>query len=49
MAKNKLFNKYYVTTYPNTYIINSDGNIAFTSFGSLSYDRLKEEIEKVRN
>ena len=21
MAKNKLFNKYYVTTYPNTYII----------------------------
>ena len=49
MAKNKLFNKYYVTTYPNTYIINADGNIAFTSFGSLSYDRLKEEIEKVRN
>ena len=49
MAKNKFFNKYYVTTYPNTYIINSDGNIAFTSFGSLSYDRLKEEIEKVRN
>ena len=49
MAKNKLFNKYYVTTYPNTYIINSDGNITFTSFGSLSYDRLKEEIEKVRN
>ena len=49
MAKNKLFNKYYVTTYPNTYIINSDGNIAFTSFGSLSYDRLKEQIEKVRN
>ena len=47
MAKNKLFNKYYVTTYPNTYIINADGNIAFTSFGSLSYDRLKEEIEKV--
>ena len=49
MAKKKLFNKYYVTTYPNTYIINSDGNIAFTSFGSLSYDRLKEEIEKVKN
>lgn len=49
MAKNKLFNKYYVTTYPNTYIINSNGNIAFTGFGSLTYDDLKEEIEKVRN
>ena len=49
MAKNKLFNKYYVTTYPNTYIVNSNGNIAFTSFGSLTYDDLKEEIEKVRN
>ena len=41
-------NKYYVTTYPNTYIINSNGNIAFTSFGSMTYDTLKEEIEKVR-
>ena len=49
MAKNKLFIKYYITTYPNTYIINSNGNITFTSFGSLSYERLKEEIEKVRN
>ena len=48
MAKNKLFDKYYITTYPNTYIINSNGNIAFTSFGSMSYDSLKEEIEKVR-
>ena len=47
-ASNKLFNKYYVTTYPNTYIINSNGNIAFTSFGSMTYDTLKEEIEKVR-
>lgn len=49
MAKDKLFNKYYIITYPNTYIINTNGNIAFTSFGSLSYERLKEEIEKVRN
>ena len=49
MAKDKLFNKYYVTTYPNTYIINSNGNIAFTSFGSLTYEILKEEIEKVSN
>ena len=49
MAKDKLFNKYYVTTYPNTYIINSNGNIAFTSFGSLIYENLKEEIEKVSN
>ena len=49
MAKDKLFNKYYVTTYPNTYIINSNGNIAFTSFGSLIYESLKEEIEKVSN
>ncbi len=49
MAKDKLFNKYYVTTYPNTYIINSNGNIAFTSFGSLTYESLKEEIEKVSN
>ena len=47
-ASNKLFNKYYVTIYPNTYIINSNGNIAFTSFGSMTYDTLKEEIEKVR-
>ena len=47
-ASNKLFNKYYVTTYPNTYIINSNGNIAFTSFGSMTYDTLKKEIEKVR-
>ena len=47
-ASDKLFNKYYVTTYPNTYIINSNGNIAFTSFGSMTYDTLKEEIEKVR-
>ncbi len=47
-ASNKLFNKYYVTTYPNTYIINSNGNIAFTFFGSMTYDTLKEEIEKVR-
>ena len=47
-ASNKLFNKYYVTTYPNTYIINSNGNIVFTSFGSMTYDTLKEEIEKVR-
>ena len=49
MAKNDLFDKYYITTYPNTYIINSNGNISFTSFGSMSYDALKEEIEKVRN
>ena len=49
MAKDKLFNKYYVTTYPNTYIINSNGNIAFTSFGSLTYESLKKEIEKVSN
>lgn len=49
MAKNKLFIKYYITTYPNTYIINSNGNITFASFGSLSYESLKEEIEKVRN
>lgn len=49
MAKNDLFDKYYITTYPNTYIINSNGNISFTSFGSMSYDTLKEEIEKVRN
>ena len=49
MAKNKLFIKYYITTYPNTYIINSNGNITFTSFGSLSYERVKEEIEKGRN
>ena len=48
MAKNKLFDKYYITTYPNTYIINSNGNIAFTSFGSMTYETLKEEIEKVR-
>ena len=48
MAKNKLFDKYYITTYPNTYIINSNGNIAFTSFGSMTYEDLKEEIEKVR-
>ena len=48
MAKNKLFDKYYITTYPNTYIINSNGNIAFTSFGSMTYQTLKEEIEKVR-
>ena len=48
MAKNKLFDKYYITTYPNTYIINSNGNIAFTSFGSMPYEDLKEEIEKVR-
>ena len=47
-ATNKLFDKYNVTTYPNTYIINSNGTISFTSFGSLSYQRLKEEIEKVR-
>lgn len=48
MAENKLFDKYYITTYPNTYIINSNGNIAFTSFGSMPYEDLKEEIEKVR-
>lgn len=48
MAKNKLFDKYYITTYPNTYIINFNGNIAFTSFGSMTYEDLKEEIEKVR-
>lgn len=48
MAKNKLFDKYYITTYPNTYIINSDGNIAFTSFGSMAYANLKKEIEKVK-
>ena len=48
MAKNKLFTKYHVTTYPNTYIINSKGYIDFTSFGSLTYERLKEEIDKVR-
>ena len=47
-ANDKLFDKYYITTYPNTYIINSNGNIAFTSFGSMSYDSLKEEIEKGR-
>ena len=34
---------------PKKDIINSNGNITFTSFGSLSYERLKEEIEKVRN
>ena len=48
MAKNKLFDKYYITTYPNTYIINSNGNIAFFTFGSMTYEDLKEEIEKVR-
>ena len=48
MAKNKLFDKYYITTYPNTYIINSNGNIAFVTFGSMTYEDLKEEIEKVR-
>lgn len=48
MAKNKLFDKYYITTYPNTYIINSNGNIAFVTFGSMAYEDLKEEIEKVR-
>ena len=47
-ANDKLFDKYYITTYPNTYIINSNGNIAFTSFSSMTYDNLKEEIEKVR-
>ena len=47
-ANDKLFDKYYITTYPNTYIINSNGNIAFTSFGSMTYESLKEEIEKVR-
>ena len=47
-ANDKLFDKYYITTYPNTYIINSNGNIAFTSFGSMPYEDLKEEIEKVR-
>lgn len=47
-ANDKLFDKYYITTYPNTYIINSNGNIAFTSFGSMTYEDLKEEIEKVR-
>ncbi len=49
LASNDLFNQYYITTYPNTYIINSKGNIAFTSFGSLHYDTLVEEIEKVRD
>lgn len=48
MARNKLFDKYYITTYPNTYIINSNGNIAFVTFGSMTYEDLKEEIEKVR-
>ena len=48
MAENKLFDKYYITTYPNTYIINSNGNIAFVNFGSMTYEDLKEEIEKVR-
>ena len=48
MAKNKLFDKYYITTYPNTYIINSNGNIAFVTFGSMTYEDLKEEIEEVR-
>ena len=47
MATNKLFNKYYVTTYPNTYIINKKGNIAFTSFGSLNYETLKTQIDNV--
>ena len=47
-ANDKLFDKYYITTYPNTYIINSNGNIAFTSFGSMPYEDLKEEIEKVK-
>ena len=46
MSKNKLFDKYYITTYPNTYIINSNGNITFVTFGSMTYDDLKEEIEK---
>lgn len=48
MATNKLFAKYYINTYPNTYIINSKGNIVFTSFGSLTYDDLKQEIAKVK-
>lgn len=47
-ANDKLFDKYYITTYPNTYIINSNGNIAFVTFGSITYEDLKEEIEKVR-
>lgn len=47
-ANDKLFDKYYITTYPNTYIINSNGNIAFVTFGSMTYEDLKEEIEKVR-
>ena len=47
-ANDKLFDKYYITTYPNTYIINSNGNIAFITFGSMTYEDLKEEIEKVR-
>ena len=47
-ANDKLFDKYYITTYPNTYIINSNGNIAFVNFGSMTYEDLKEEIEKVR-
>ena len=47
-ANDKLFDKYYITTYPNTYIINSNGNIAFVTFGSMTYKDLKEEIEKVR-
>ena len=48
LASNDLFNQYYITTYPNTFIINSKGNIAFTSFGSLHYDTLILEIEKVK-
>ena len=47
-ANDKLFDKYYITTYPNTYIINSNGNIAFVNFGSMPYEDLKEEIEKVK-
>ena len=47
-ANDKLFDKYYITTYPNTYIINSNGNIAFVTFGSMTYEDLTEEIEKVR-
>ncbi|HLR69164.1 MAG TPA: TlpA disulfide reductase family protein [Virgibacillus sp.] len=40
-------NQYEVVAYPTTYMIDPDGHIHFKSLGALTYDQMKQEVEKM--
>ena len=45
--ESEIANQYEVVAYPTTYMIDSNGRIQYKSFGALTYERMKQEVEKM--